>query len=67
MLPLELFLHGQGYHANQSCQQNPHHIHTLPTVLVIIMQETLQSSSCTTHYIHVNGKIKMTMQEFMKK
>ena len=67
VLTPELLLHGQGHYANQGCQQNLHHIHTLLTVLVIIMQETLQSSSCITHYIHLDGKIKITMQDFMKK
>ena len=66
-LPLELFLHGQGHYAHQSRQQNPHHFHTLLTVLVIIMQETLQRSSCIIHYMHLQWKIKMTMQDFMKK
>ena len=67
ILAPQLILHRQRHNTHQSCQQNPRHNRTLLTNKVDIMQETLQSSSCTSHYTLRNGKIKMTMQGIMKK
>ena len=67
ILAPELIPHRQNNNTHQSRQQNPRHNCTLLTNKVDIMQENLQSSSCTSHYTHANGKIKMTMQGIMKK
>ena len=67
VLALELILHRQGHNTHQSRQQNPRHNRTLLTNIIDIMQETLQSPSCTSHYTRKTGNYKMTMQGIMKK
>ena len=67
VLAFELILHRQGHNTHQSRQQNPRHNRTLLTNIVDIMQETLQSPSCTSHYTRKTGNYKMTMQGIMKK
>ena len=67
VLAPELILHRKRHNTHQSRQQNPRHNRTLLTNMVDIMQETLQGSSCTSHYTLKTGNYKMTMQGFLKK
>ena len=67
MLTLELIPNGNCHNTHQSRQQNPHHNRILLTYMVYNMQENLQSSSCILIIRGIAGKIKKTMQDFMKK
>lgn len=68
LFAVELILHGQHDNTHQRSQQNPHHnCYYLPTIMAYIVQENLQNASFDSYYTHPNQKIKMTMQEIMKK
>ena len=67
LLATELILHGKRHNTHQSSQQNPRHDHNLLTISIHIMQESLQTTSCNSHYTLNLGNYKMTMQGFLKK
>ena len=67
VLALKLIPNRKRHNTHQSRQQKPRHLHALLTNMADIMQDALQSSSLDSYYTQEIGKIKMTMQDFMKK